>query len=137
MKLSSFQIRIRFVIFSIFVVALVLITRLFFVQVIHSNSYVDRADKQYITPSSNIFNRGGIFFSKKDGSLVAAGTVISGFKLAIVPKEITDAEDAYIKLDPYMEIDEEAFLSKVSKTNDPYEEIAEGLSKEQITEIEN
>ncbi|HLP86611.1 MAG TPA: penicillin-binding protein 2 [Candidatus Paceibacterota bacterium] len=137
MKLSSFQIRIRFVIFSIFVVALILITRLFFVQIIHRNLYIDRADKQYITPSSNIFNRGGIFFSKKDGSLVTAGTVVSGFKLAIVPKDIVDVEDAYTKLDPYMEMDKEVFLAKASKKNDPYEEIAKGLSKEQITEIEN
>jgi cell division protein FtsI (penicillin-binding protein 3)/stage V sporulation protein D (sporulation-specific penicillin-binding protein) len=99
--------------------------------------YALRADKQYITPASNIFNRGAIFFSKKDGTLMTAGTVTSGFKLAVVPKDVVDKEDAYEKLDPYIEIDKNTFLIKVSKEDDPYEEIANGLSKEQVTEIEN
>lgn len=137
MKLSSFQWRIKIVIFCIFSVAFILLSRLFFVQVIHQNMYALRADKQYITPASNIFNRGAIFFSKKDGTLMTAGTVTSGFKLAVVPKDVVDKEDAYEKLDPYIEIDKNTFLIKVSKEDDPYEEIANGLSKEQVTEIEN
>jgi cell division protein FtsI/penicillin-binding protein 2 len=136
MKLSSFQLRIRIVIVCIFGVAAILLFRLFFVQVIHKNQYALRADKQYITPSNNIFNRGSIFFSKKDGSLVAAATVVSGFKLAIIPKNIINGEEAYTKLSPYLTMDKETFLSKVSKINDPYEEIAKGLTKEQVTEIE-
>ncbi len=137
MKLLSFQSRIRIIIACIFIVSAILLSRLFFVQVVHKNFYAERADKQYVTPSSNIFNRGSIFFSKKDGSFVTAGTVTSGFKLAMVPKDILNGESAYIKLNPYIEMDESTFLSKVSKKNDPYEEIATGLTKEQITEIEN
>lgn len=137
MNLSSFQFRIKIVIAFIFLVAIILLSRLFFVQVINNNDYKDRADKQYITPAGNIFNRGSIFFSKKDGSLVAAATITSGFKLAMVPKNILDAEDVYTKLDPYMEMDKETFLLKVSKKDDPYEEIVTGLTKEQITEVEN
>jgi cell division protein FtsI/penicillin-binding protein 2 len=137
MKLSSFQLRIRIVIVCIFLVAIILLARLFFVQVIHKNLYTEKADKQYITPSSNIFNRGSIFFSKKDGSLVAGATITSGFKLAIIPKKIIDSESTYSKLAPYTKMDKETFLNKVSKINDPYEEIATGLTKEQITEVEN
>jgi len=137
MKLSSFQIRIKIVIGFIFLVAAVLLARLFLVQVVHGNSYAERADRQYVTPSGNIFNRGSIFFSKKDGSLVAAGTVTSGFKIAILPKEIENPEDVYSKLGPYLKMDKDTFMSKAQKKDDPYEEIAVGLSKEQISEIEN
>ena len=137
MKKVSFQGRIRIIIVCIFLVAIILLVRLFFVQIIHGNSYTERADKQYVTPSSNIFKRGSIFFSKKDNSLVAAGTVISGFKLAMIPKEIINAEEVYLKLDPYIGMDEATFLSKVSKKDDPYEEIATGLSKEQADKIES
>lgn len=137
MKLSSFQSRIRIVIVCIFLVALVLIARLFFVQVVHKNLYADRADKQYITPSSNVFDRGTIYFSKKDGTLLAAGTVTTGFKLAMVPKEIVYPTDAYSKLSQYLKIDEVAFISKASKKDDPYEEIATGLTKEQVDAIES
>lgn len=137
MKNVSFQLRIRVVIFCIFLVSFVLLSRLFFVQVIHKNVYADRADKQYVTPSSNIFNRGSIFFSKKDDSLVTAATVTSGFKIAIIPKDIVNTEDVYTKLAPYLQMDKATFLEKVSKKDDPYEEVATGLSKEQITAVDN
>jgi cell division protein FtsI/penicillin-binding protein 2 len=137
MKSSSFHFRIRFIIICVFLVAIILLGRLFFVQIIHSNLYVDRADKQYVTPANNIFDRGSIFFSKNDGSLVTAGTITSGFKLAMVPKNIIDPENVYTKLTPYMKMDKVTFLAKVAKKDDPYEEIATRLTKEQVNEIEN
>jgi len=137
MKLSPFQWRIRIVIVCIFLVATILLSRLFFVQVIHNNLYKDRADKQYITPASNIFNRGSIFFSKKDGSTVAAGAVTAGFKMAIVPKDIVDEVGTYSKLSPYLKMDQETFVSKASKKDDPYEEVATELTKEQANEIDD
>ncbi len=136
MKNSSFQIRIRILSVFVFFIAVILITKLFFVQIIHKNVYAEKADKQYATPSGDIFNRGSIFFSKKDGSLVAAGTISSGFKLAIAPKDITDEESIYKALDPYMEMDHDTFIMRASKKSDPYEEVASHLTKEQITEIE-
>ncbi len=137
MKSSSFQSRIRIITVCIFVVAIILLGRLFLVQVINKNVYAEKADKQYVTPSSNIFDRGSIFFSKKDESLVAAATITAGFKLAMVPKDIVDKEDAYSKLAKYLKMDHDTFISKANKVDDPYEEIATGLNKEQVTEIEN
>jgi cell division protein FtsI/penicillin-binding protein 2 len=137
MKLLSFNSRIKFVIICIFFAAIILLIRLFFIQIIHNNLYIDRADKQYVTPASNIFDRGSIFFSKKDGSLITAGTITSGFKLAVVPKNIENPEDTYLKLSQYLKIDKETFFKKIAKIDDPYEEVATRLTKEQINEIEN
>jgi cell division protein FtsI/penicillin-binding protein 2 len=137
MKKASFQVRIRVVIICIFLVAIILIGRLFLVQIIDKNIYVARADKQYITPAGDIFNRGSIFFSKEDGSLMAAATVTSGFKVAMVPKDIVDPSDAYTKLAPYMKMDKETFIAKASKNNDSYNEVATELTKEQANDIEN
>ena len=135
MKLSSFQWRIRVIIVCIFLVAIILLSRLFFVQVLHKSLYTERADKQYITPASNIFNRGSIFFSKNDNSLVTAGTITSGFKIAIVPKDIIDPLDTYSKLSSYIKMDQQTFISKASKKDDPYEEIVTELTKEQADAI--
>lgn len=137
MNKSSFQSRVRFIIFCIFLVAGIILARLFFVQVIHKDLYTERADKQYITSASNVFKRGSIFFSKKDNSMVSAATVTSGFKIAIIPKNIIDPLDTYKKLSPYLKMDEATFLAKESKKDDPYEEIATGLTKEQVDQIEN
>lgn len=137
MKSSSFRWRIRVITFFVLLIAFVLIGRLFFVQVINKNTYSLRADKQYITPASNIFDRGSIFFSKKDGSLFTGATVVSGFKLAINPERVTNIEETYNKLKPYLKIDEKTFIAKASKKDDPYEEIAINLSKEDIDIIED
>ncbi len=136
MNLSSFHSRIIIVSIFVFSFGLILISKLFFVQIIHKNLYADKADRQYATPASNIFDRGSIFFSKKDGALVAAGTVSSGFKIAIKAKDITNSDETYNLLKPYMEMDYNTFIAKANKKSDPYEEVAIHLTKEQISEID-
>lgn len=137
MNLLTFQSRIRIISVLIFGLGFILIVRLFFVQVLNQNVYAARADKQYSTPAGNIFSRGAIYFSKKDNTLVAAANVLSGFKVALNPKAIFDREETYKALQPYLKIDHQTFLAKANKKNDPYEEVAVELSKEQVTEIEN
>ncbi|MEK7104810.1 MAG: penicillin-binding protein 2 [Patescibacteria group bacterium] len=131
----SFLFRTRIIFFCILIFALILISKLFLVQIVHSSSYSDRADKQYSTPSSNIFERGTIYFERKDGQLVSAALQTTGFKLAISPIKILDKEATYNELSKIIIIDRDEFLAKAEKKNDPYEEIANNLSKEQADAI--
>ncbi len=115
--------------------ALMIITKLFFVQVIHSSSYANAADRQYVTPSGNMFERGTIAFSSKDGESISAATLKSGFKVAIVAKNIVDSEKTYAALATILPLDHDQFIAKAAKTNDPYEEIAVKLTKEQADAV--
>ena len=135
MNVSTFQSRIRVVSVVICFLSLILIGKLFYIQVIHKNLYTQRADKQYATPAGDMFTRGSIFFSKKDSSLVAAGAVSSGFKVAINAKNITSPEVVYEGLDPYMEMEKDIFITKALKKTDPYEEVAHHLTQEQANAI--
>lgn len=135
MNTKSFQSRIRVVSFLIFLFACILILKLFYLQVIHKNDYAEKADRQYATPSGDIFERGRIFFSKNDGTEVIGATVISGFKVAIKPKDILNIEDSYKLLNEIVPIDYDDFIRKAGKINDPYEEIAYRLTKEQANKI--
>src|SRR3989344_5766534 len=96
----------RSVFLSIFILlfASVLIAKLFYVQVVHSNSYSNRADRQYFTPTSDIFERGSIYFTRKDGSQVSAATQVAGYKFAISPEKITDVEGTLKKLSEIVEV---------------------------------
>ena len=131
----SFITRTRVIFFCILLFAIVLIAKLFLVQIVHSGDYSDRADRQYSTPSSNIFERGSIYFSRKDGQLVSAALQTTGFKVAIDPVKIIDKELTYNELSKIISLDHDVFLSKANKQNDPYEEIANSLSKEQADAI--
>jgi cell division protein FtsI/penicillin-binding protein 2 len=114
---------------------MVLCAKLFLVQVMRGNFYSEAADHQYATSSTDIYERGTIYFKRKDGQLVSAATQISGFKIAIDTDKITDKESVYQKLSKIVTLDHNDFIKKAEKKSDPYEEIANHLSKEQADAI--
>ncbi len=121
--------RIRVVSFFIFFFALILVAKLFFLQVLRGSAYVERADRQYATPAGDIFDRGSIFFKRKDGELFSAATMVAGYKIAIKPKELKDEIATYEHINAIVPLERESFMEKASKKNDPYEEVAQKLSK--------
>ncbi len=136
----SFLSRSRITIFFIIIFGLLLSGKLFLVQVVRGESYSESADRQYATPSQNIYERGTIFFQNKstdgrEGQLIAAATQTTGFKVAIVPGKIGDAESVYAQLSEITELDQKDFFLKAKKTEDPYEEVATHLSKEEADAI--
>ncbi len=82
-----------------------------------------------------MFDRGNILFSGKDGSLVSAATLKSGFKVAIVPRDTINPESVYQSLNSIVPLDHDVFIAKAAKKADPYEEVATKLTKEQADAI--
>lgn len=134
---SKFQFRIRLLFLLVVVVASVLAVNLYMVQIVKGEIYKDKAERQYVSPSKSVFNRGKIYFSNKDGTLLSAATVKAGFTLAINPKKLASPQDAYEKLSAVIPIDEAKFLMKASKKDDPYEEIEKRISEEKAKEIDS
>jgi len=137
MKNSPFQYRVKIVCSVIVVLALIIIAKLFYVQILKKSVYLDRADRQFSSLTSGIFDRGNIFFSKKDGSLVSGATIASGFKVAIKPNEIINGDEVFNSLKDIIPLSYEEFMSRVNKKNDPYEEIANHLTSEEANKISN
>jgi cell division protein FtsI/penicillin-binding protein 2 len=127
--------RIRVVIGIIILVGALVIIRLFFLQVIHSNFYKEKAERQYITPSGSSFDRGNIYFTSKDGTTVAAATVVNGFKIAITPNLIVNTDATYKAINAIVPISREAFFTKVAKKTDPYEEIENHIQADQAAAL--
>lgn len=121
--------RIIGILAGIGVLALLIIGKLFYLQIMHGKDFADRADRQYAPSSTASFDRGKIFATGKDGSLIELASVTQGNKLAVVPNELESKEDAYKKLSAIITIDHDTFISRASKTNDPYEEIATHIAR--------
>ena len=132
---SSFLFRYRVVLLGIVAFSLILTVKLFLVQVVNGQTYSESADRQYATPRGDIYERGAIFFTDKNGQLISAATQTTGFKMAIDPGKMTDKERIYQKLSDLVVINYNDFIAKASKVNDPYEEIVSRLSKEQADAI--
>ncbi|MBP6857606.1 MAG: penicillin-binding protein 2 [Candidatus Pacebacteria bacterium] len=122
--------RIRILIGFIVIFSLGIIVRLFSLQVVNQNFYKEKAQRQYLTSTNDTFDRGSIYFTKKDGLTVAAATIATGFKLAINPGKIENIAGTYEALNNIVPIDKELFLNKAKKKTDPYEEVAFKMTQE-------
>lgn len=136
MKVISSLSRIRVLSIAMLIFALLISVKLYFVQIVHGKAYSEKADRQYVKPNEKIFNRGSIFFETRTGDLVSAATMKTGFLVTLKPKLLENPEDAYNKLSSVLPLEEESFMSKASKKNDPYEEIAHRVDDVKAKEIE-
>jgi len=121
--------------FTVFV-ALFLLTRLYFVQVVQGDAYNIRADRQYIKQSTTLYDRGKIFLKDRDGQLVSGATLKSGFLVALTPNEIKDPEKTYEKLRGLIPLDRDTFLSRAGKKDDPYEKVASHVEEKIAKKVE-
>ncbi|QSH39505.1 penicillin-binding protein 2 [Candidatus Kaiserbacteria bacterium] len=132
---NNFKIRTRVILGAVLFVALLLVTRLYFLQIVHGSEYRIEASDQYVSTSGGFYDRGSIFFVDKNNLQVRGATIKTGFLLAIKPVEIVDAEQVYSVLEPYIEIDKETFMIRATKEGDPYEEVATRLNTEAAAAI--
>ena len=116
--------RARFLCGTFIIAALLIIARLYFVQIVHGAEYGRQAITQYQETSPDTAERGSIFFTTKDGDLVSAAVMQTGWRIAINPGQLKDPAAAYAALSAIVPIDRTAFMASAAKTSDPYEEIA-------------
>jgi cell division protein FtsI/penicillin-binding protein 2 len=121
--------RIRLLSVCILALALLFIVRLYFLQVVDNHIYLDKANKQYSQSSSGIFDRGTIYFTAKDGTLVSAATLKAGYTVAINPELIKNPEAVFTTLSSLLPLDHDTFIAKATKQNDPYEEIGKRIDE--------
>jgi cell division protein FtsI/penicillin-binding protein 2 len=87
------------------------------------------ADRQYLRPSTNMFDRGAIYFADKDSNLISAATLKVGYFIGINPTKIKDANaeaDTLAGIIP--EFNKSDFIARAAKPADTYEEIIHRLN---------
>ena len=128
--------RIRFLTAALLLVAVILIGRLYQVQIMHGADYKERGEAQYVHTVQDLYDRGSIFFTTKDGEEVSAATVQSGFLLAIDPTRINDAEATYEALNSVYPLEKARFMERAGRINRSYQEIATRVSRSDADAIE-
>lgn len=114
---------------------LLIVSRLFSLQIVNGSRYRARAERQYVTPTNQLFDRGSIYFTARDGSTIAAATIESGFKVEMVPARVLDPELTYNSLSGIISVDRDSFFASVAKKHDPSEPVARRISGEQADQI--
>lgn len=128
---AQFRSRIRLVLIFLIIAALGILLRLYFVQIVHGEEYSLKADRQF-SSGSELFDRGSIYLTRKDGSLISAATLSTGFLVAINPQILKDSESAYSVISSVASstiISRDTFLSAAAKKSRVYIEVAHRLSE--------
>lgn len=128
---AQFRSRIRLVLAFLILAALGIILRLYFVQIVNGEEYSLKADRQFSSAGSGLFDRGSIYFTRKDGTLISAATLATGFLVAINPQTLVDPESAYSAISSVASstITHDAFLAASAKKSQVYIEVAHRLSE--------
>jgi cell division protein FtsI/penicillin-binding protein 2 len=123
---TQFRFRIRFVLASIVLIALLVFVRLYFVQIMHGQDYAQKADRQFASGGSGLFDRGSIYFTDKNDANISAATLATGFLIAINPQVLTNPEAVYTTISALASttISHDAFISAAAKKNQVYVEVA-------------
>ena len=126
---AQFRARIRVVLAAVLLAAALILIRLYFVQIVNGDSYAQKADQQFASGTSGLFDRGSIYFTRKDGTLISAATLATGFLVAINPQTLADPEAAYAAIASVASssLAHDAFLSAAAKKSQVYIEVAHHL----------
>lgn len=119
---------------GVLLVALLLVGKLGYLELVRGEAYRDKADAQYLVPA-NGFDRGSIFFQEKTGRTIAAATVVPDYTLAVDPSKVTDRAALVDKLLTVIQFDRADLLSQMARPGSQYEEVAKHLSEKDIDKI--
>lgn len=133
---TNFRTRARIISGLIILFSLILVSKLYLVQIVHGDAFAEEADRQYQNPGAKIFDRGSIFFETMDEKKVSAATLKTGYILAIDPEEIKDIDYTYNAINKIYPLDKGDFFFRAGKVNDPYEEVGKHLDEAVAKEVD-
>lgn len=133
---ASATVRIRIVTGVVLFLALVLVARLYHVQVMEQEVYAAKAEGQYVHTVEDLFSRGSILFTTRRGEPFSAATLEAGFLLSVNPSTLRDREATYEALNAVVPLDREVFMRRTADPTDTYYEAATGLSEAEGAAIE-
>ncbi len=133
-KADYYSLRIKITKIGFLILFLILFSRLYDLEINKYGYYKSLYLKQHGQDGS-AFDRGNIYFTTKDGELVGAAVNKQGYILAINPQIMVKGEESLQKINKIIKVDDDIFLKKVSKKEDPFEIIAHRLNKDEADKI--
>jgi cell division protein FtsI (penicillin-binding protein 3)/stage V sporulation protein D (sporulation-specific penicillin-binding protein) len=117
-------------------VTLVLVGRLYYLQVMRGAQYRARADAQFTQPAAPLLDRGLIYLTDNTGAQIAAAIIKDGFSIAVNPTKVTDAQKLCEALNGMMTLTQDECIAKATKQGTQYQVLAQHLTSDQGTSLE-
>ena len=88
------------------------------------------AERQYIHTKQDLYSRGSIYFTTKEGEKVSAASVRSGYVLALNPSKITNPETLCDALSTHAEVTTERCVDRATLEGRTYVELNSTVDEE-------
>jgi cell division protein FtsI (penicillin-binding protein 3)/stage V sporulation protein D (sporulation-specific penicillin-binding protein) len=137
MKRKQLTNRIRFLSIVVVLVGLLMVGRLYQLQIANASYYQERAERQYVHTKADLYSRGSIYFTTRDGEYLSAAAIQSGYVLAANPTHVIDKEAFCRDLQPFYTIEYDRCVERASLPGRTYVELADDLSNEEADDISN
>lgn len=121
--------------FAVILALTLILGRLFYLQTVKYQVYLNLAKRQQNFIRISEPKRGDIFLRSKTGSLAKAATTQAGASLYLNMKLLKEPEKVFNALNKITPIDKNLFEKAVSKENDPYEIVKRKLSLAEAEKI--
>jgi cell division protein FtsI/penicillin-binding protein 2 len=135
MRRTTLTNRIRLLTIVVVLVAIVIVGRLYNLQITNAAAYEERAAQQYVHTAHDLYSRGSIFFTTRDGERLSAASIKSGYVLAVNPTHVTDPAQFCSQLEPFVATIGELCVERASLPNRTYVELIPDLSTEEAETI--
>ncbi len=124
---ARFVVRIRVIALFVILAVLVIVGRLYVLQIVRGHSYAVRANAQFLPQTSPLLDRGTIYFTDKNGTQITAAALKTGYAIALNPTKVVDAEALYQELKDITDLSHEEFIAKATKADSKYQVVAQHL----------
>lgn len=129
--------RVRMLSVIIALMAVLLIGRLYQIQVHRSDYYQAKAESQYVHTKTDLYSRGSILFTTRDGVQLSAAAVQSGYVLAANPAHFSKTSEEFCQsLIDFINVTVEKCVERVSVEGRTYVELADRINVEQSRKIQ-
>lgn len=133
---KSAVIRIRIITGLVLLFSAVLLGRLYFVQIYAHDEYLDRGEQQYVHTVRDLYDRGSIYFTTKDGERVSAATIQPGYMLVLNATQLgPEAERVYEAINAILPVDKETFMQKAARKEREHQELVPRVDEEKAEAI--
>ena len=136
MKRPQLLLRIRLLSGVVLLGALLLVFRLYQIQVVSAEHYQAKAESQYVHTKTDLYSRGSILFSTRDEALLSAAAIQSGYILAVNPTQVITSSEVFCReLSLYINTTEAKCQERIDTPGRTYIELADRITNEQYSEI--
>jgi len=131
-----FRGRANLVLLIFFAALLILLSRIFIMQIKDHRKFVDLASKQHKLVQEIFSQRGDVYMQNKNGELIPFAINKIQKNLTASPNLVTNPEEISEIIANILNIGQDDLLEKLSRANDYYEILAKNLSEGETEKIE-